>query len=422
MRRVAWLLIFTVMAGCQNVRRPVAEDEERPEENPPIYREVISAAISPDGRQILTTESAERWGGVRHTGFVTLWDAGIEQPAEAPAWPNPEPQKGIWSVSVEEQGEDDLGKTRVNGAAFDPTGLFVYVIGPTGRVVTLERTTGKRVRSFWPGSLLKGKGGSRKDEPGVPAYLDMNAGLFLPGAKYFVSVNDNRLNVWELATGKRVRSIDLTRLTDKGWHGGHPLAAHPDGARVILKYEWCAVGNDVLEEGFTEVDWRTGKVTGTVRWPNRVTTNVGYLPGSGSLWCWSVNTRGLSFWDLKTGKEKAVLPALKGFNGWLAVAPDRRRIVSEDGSQTQIHDPVSGRVIEPKGYCKIPAGNLLFFPDGQRLLIYGRPGGYWEKHKRPKKICDERKLLIWDCKTERLSTIAFPRGMRELPPGVRDIE
>jgi hypothetical protein len=292
----------------------------------------------------------------------------------------------------------------------------VYAIGPTGRVIALDRATGQKTNSFWPGEI---RTFSKKDEEG--SLLDMESGLFLPGGTHFASTNSHRLNVWELATGRCVRTIDTVRGVDLGQFGGCLLTARPDGARVVTKHAWYDAS---LHVRLAEWDWRTGILTGAIEEQNHDCAWGGYLPDGDGLWCWSDETHGLKFWDLRTGKAKAVLPELKGFNGCLAASSDGRQLVSDDGRRVRMHDPVSGQAIEPKVYSEIPTGDVLFFPDGQRLLIYSRPNGhYWEKNDRRKaKILDERMLFIWDCEAERLTTLAFPHGMRKLPPGKRDVE
>ena len=414
------LCLILLAAGCRQAPEPGPEVAPDPEGEPPIIRQVLCAAVSADGRQILTAETGETWAGVKHAAFVTLWDASVEQPAVPPAQPSADPPGVIWSASLAEQGEEDLARTTLHGVAFDAAGRLVYAIGPTGRVWALDRATGRRVSSFLPGEVHD----IPREEPGG-RHVDADSGLFLPGGKHFVSSNGERLEVWDLETGKSVRTINTAGTEARGYTG-ELLAARPDGARVLARHAWH---DSATRERLIEWDWRTGKITATLGGTNQERIYAGYLPDRDGLWCWSLETHGLSFWDLRTGKEKAALPGLKGANARLAVAPDGARIASDNWDrerrlgQTRVHDPVSGQVVKPKTRRQPPEGNPLFFPDGRRLLIYGRPQGFWEKKERRRaKALDERRLLVWDCQTERLTTLASPRGMRPMPkdgPGLK---
>src|SRR5262245_21758176 len=99
------LLIF----GCQRPREAERDDVDANE--PPVIREILCADVSQDGRQILTAETGETWGGARHARFLTLWDASGGA------------KKEIWSVSLAEQ--DEMEKTCFHAVAFDSGGRWV---------------------------------------------------------------------------------------------------------------------------------------------------------------------------------------------------------------------------------------------------------------------------------------------------------
>jgi WD40 repeat protein len=390
MRRTTLFLALCLLTGCQNTRETDVPDKRTPEKvherNPGgITRDLVCAAVSPDGKRVVTGDS---------DGYVTLWDAGVEQPAVAPG---SEFEKGLWSTRIVER--DHGNQNGPLAVAFDDSGKLVFAVNRDGLVLALDRATGNKLRSFMVAE-------HQKDESSGKAHADLSVALFLPGGKRLVTSHNLSLKVWDLATGNCDKVIPLGER-----HSSADLiAAHPSGGRVLMRQRGCDNQKNRNYEEVVEWDLSTGRATPLVGGDRTERFRQGgYLAHGQKLWC--IDEDGLATWDL-TSRKKTKQPGLANDPVWIAFSPDGRRLAAvESGARhrrTTLHDPASGRAVEQKAQRELPAGHLQFFPDGRRLLVFGG-----RENAPERSDCDNRVLLVWDCEKERLLTLAAPVGERE---------
>jgi WD40 repeat protein len=224
---------------------------------------------------------------------------------------------------------------------------------------------------------------------------EMILGLaFLPDGRYALSSGgDNRIRVWDLTTGREVRSFAVAR--------GGRLAVCPDGRHVLSPGSYQGQGLRLydLETGREVRRFCTDDVDGVAVSPDgRLVLGINVH----CLRLWEVDTgrelrrfdeeekgspavafspdgrqaasgsgNAVRLWDVDTGREVGTLEGHTGAILAVAYAPDGRRLLSSAGDGTiRVWDVAAGRELRRLGGGQFEHlnGNLAFLPDGKRAL------------------------------------------------------
>jgi WD40 repeat protein len=222
-------------------------------------------------------------------------------------------------------------------AAFSPDGKCLAMANSEDRVTVWDAATGKELRTL---------AGHR----GIVVSI-----AFSPDGQRLVSGgHDKTVRVWEVATGKEIRTLNVHNAAVFG------VTYAPDGSRL------ASGGYD----GTVKVwDARTGDLVRTYRVEQNVACGVAFSPDGKRLGAasWSRPTT-IKVWDTATGKEVFTLRRDGLANGQLAFSPDGRRLVAGcNDSSVKVWDAASGQLVRTlRGHTgAICAG--AFSPDGWRF-------------------------------------------------------
>lgn len=293
--------------------------------------EVYSVAFSPDGKA-LASAGGDLSSDLK-PGEIYLWDVGtgkLLRPLDGHTG-------GVWSVAFSPDG-----KTMASASA-DKTVKFWDTA--TGKVIlTLEGHTewvrsvafspdGKTLASasndmtvkVWEVAAGRERATLRGHTGGVACLA------FAPDGKSLASVAfDNTLRVWDTATGQ-----EKSRLPSK--KASYAMSFSPDGATLAVSGV----------EGVELWDVGTGKLRATLKSASPSTYGVAFSPDGKTLAA-TCSDKAVRLWDLKDGRELAVLPH---GNVVLCVAfsPDGKLVASGNGATAPFEvklwgvDEASGR-------------------------------------------------------------------------------
>jgi WD40 repeat protein len=185
---------------------------------------------------------------------------------------------------------------------------------------------------------------------------------------------DPKLFRWDVATSKRYDPLVVNGEDETEW-GVQALAYLPDGKTLLT------TSGDVIKVW----DHATGKNTATVRLkdtargaafsPDRKTVATGIRTGD------PVRFRGVTVWEVGTGKARLTITGLPDDVSTLAYSPDGKTlaIACEDGT-VKLWDSATGKEL---GTLKGHTGSvecLAFSPDGKTLAAPG----------------EDNTILLWD--------------------------
>jgi hypothetical protein len=180
--------------------------------------------------------------------------------------------------------------------------------------------------------------------------------------------------------------------------------ARPDGERVLTK-EMRTPREGEHYDTLTEWDLSAGRAVRSFRHPDKARwlDRAGYLPDGLHAWTQYGGTQ-VTFWDLAQGKPVREME-LDPHDWRPAFGPGGLMATTAYAERTVLRDGATGRAVDLGLGRALPPGQLCFFPDGQRLLVYGgSPHSMrWERD-------ENRMLLVWDAREGRQLTLKYPRG------------
>jgi RNA polymerase sigma factor (sigma-70 family) len=339
----------------------------------------------------------------------------------------------VWETAGGKERLTIVGPKQSNGAfapTFTPDGQLLGWSSTDGVVHLVETATGEEARHLPAGATLF---------------------AIAPDGKRIVTRSDfsGEVAVWELATGKKLRTFsppaDSAGIAAWGFAGVvQGLSISPDGRHLVLAGEGCAV---------CLLDLNTGH-TGNVADGHRATVSaLTYLAGGteiasrgndGTIRIWeattgilkrklkvprdamtyvlspdgsSIATTGLDnvvrIWDVGSGKERHELPG--GSNGLVLFdfAPDGRTLAVTDAGDwsLRLYDVTNGRQtlsLSLKGRGDPPQNGVLWAGSSRPIFA---PNGRLVAACVP-----ELAIVAWDASTGReVLRVQAPRGGRPAP-------
>lgn len=188
-----------------------------------------------------------------------------------------------------------------------------------------------------------------------------------PDGKYFVIGADNRIRVWNIATGRRISEMQgVSEFV-------HSLAITPDGERIVAGYR----------DGFVRVwDRASGKLLKTIQVVSKENGNDSIkkivLMADGTQVMVALPGEGIHLWDMTTGKKIRTMNKTK--NIWnnepcLAISPDEKHAVSSAYSQLRAWNIATAQENQVfyRDHRKIKVSRssikeIAFTPDGKNIV------------------------------------------------------
>jgi WD40 repeat protein/beta-lactamase regulating signal transducer with metallopeptidase domain len=291
-----------------------------------------------------------------------------------------------------------LGTTRlrhsadVTFVAFGPDGKTLITAAQDNTIRVWDLSSGNEVRRFARPAAVAPKVPPKTDPKNTQPKIDdilmamggqggrggFNVAL-APGAKTLAATGPGVIRLWELATGKELRTIEVPGRNLVG------LLFSPDARTLVAR-----TANGTLLLWATE----TGKLLHEIKPPERKTDGgvvlvfggggggdplgMAFTPDGKSLAAAGIDYKkeevehSIKFWDVASGKETRKIPAPKGVNvSAVAVAPDARVLAYCGGDHVSICEADTGKELH-----RIDVGvrSMLFSPDSKTLAIRQRNG------------------------------------------------
>jgi WD40 repeat protein len=189
----------------------------------------------------------------------------------------------------------------------------------------------------------------------------LNAAFTPDGKRFIMPYNDNKLHVFETATGAETRVLESTGPSgDQNYMRMHGLAVSPDGKAV-------AVGDS--SRNLLLVDLAADKVIRRFEQPgghyysNRA---LAFTPNGRFL----VDLQGphLLVWGVGSGRALRSFPAPNNYMPNLAVARNGKLAATASGNVISLYDLSAGKQLHAGAGHGSSIARLAFTPDGRRLV------------------------------------------------------
>ena len=184
---------------------------------------------------------------------------------------------------------------------------------------------------------------------------------YSPGGNQLAFGNtDASIRLWDLVTGRSIRSLGLTDYSD------YSLAYGPDGRRL------ASAGKSAINLWHTA----TGRRLLTLRIHNSPVSRavVAYSPDGKQLAAGTSDSGGdINLWDTATGRHLRTLSGPWHWHGvrTLAYSPDGKQLASAHSDRIMLWDAAAGRHLRTLEGHWHPVESLTYSPDGKQLASGG---------------------------------------------------
>jgi WD40 repeat protein/beta-lactamase regulating signal transducer with metallopeptidase domain len=327
-------------------------------------------------------------------------------PAESAAEPRAQPTADAHGDRLPAGALARLGTTRlrhqgdVTFVAFAADGKALVTAGRDGTIRLWDLTTGKEIRRFKRPQPGPAKGAAPAAQVEIQAVMQLmsqgqNEGkralvALAPGGRILAAGNGNVIRLWDVQTGKEVRSIERLPGTLAG------LLFSPDGKTLAGR---TAGGGLLL------VAADTGKLIHHIKPAPRKASNafvisagangpeppgMAFTPDSKTLVAAATDYEqdkaipSIKLWDLTTGREVRKIPvAGNGSVAAVAVAPGGKALAYGRGGVVHVCDLDTGKEMQRLKAPDNQVASLSYSRDGKILAARGR----------------NQKLAVWDAAT-----------------------
>ncbi len=215
---------------------------------------------------------------------------------------------------------------------------------------------------------------------------------------------DNAIQIWDVATGKTLRTLFSTSLTEHT-RGITAVAFHPAG--------------DVLASSSVRRiqiwDVRTGQELRTLTGSSRYVHSLAYSP-DGKLLASGDSDQTIHLWDAATGQELRTLTGHSGGVNSVAFSGDSRSLASASFDHTvRLWDVAGGRQLAVLTGHSDVVESVAFSPDGKTVASGSRD--------RTTRLWDAdagRELRSFGGHTDTVESVSFSPDGRTLASGSRD--
>jgi len=280
--------------------------------------EVVSIAISPNGKLIVTGNS---------DGTAKVWDFFTGKQLRVL------------------RGHTD----KVSSVAFSPDGKFVVTGGDEDNVAKLwNLTTGEEIRTY--------RGHKNQPTNGLKGVNGVKAVAISPDGNYLVTgARDGTAKIWNISTGQEIRT-----LTRNNWVNA--VAISRDG-----KYLVTGDGSSIAKLW----DFATGQEIRSINTAGNLIYSVAISP-DGKYFATGHNNYTGCIWDLATGKEIRKFGGLGWVNA-LAFMPDSKRLVIGQDA-VKIMDIATGQITQTFNGHRNGVAALAVSSDSKYIVSGGADG------------------------------------------------
>src|SRR5579885_2184130 len=235
--------------------------------------------------------------------------------------------------------------------------------------------------------------------PGLGAQPALYDPVFSPDGKLLAAKGGGQTYVWEIGTGKTIRTFHEPHVSVVFCADGKRLVSVSRSNTLVL---WdISTGEQIFKVGadspnkqgqpdpcLLSPDGRT-IVTGNIVWGAKkgaAALGLGHLPPR----MLNVPERAICFWEIASGKSRGWAEG----HGALAFSPDGRRLARRAGDQSIVlWDLATGQVLRKIKTNDLAVRHVAFAPDGERLVSNG------DEDRNEKDKNQIRPIKIWNLST-----------------------